>query len=327
MRSTEAFEAFYQSELKNSLQELDQVRKTILKYGFSFVAILAVSTLLAFGTANYFQPNQSGMILIIVSVVLVFVAGLIYVNSKTSELNYKTTFKKEIIHPIVHFISEDLSYHSNQKISQNQFKKSRLFLSRIDRYKGDDYVTGQIDQTVFEFSELNVQYKSSSTDSKGNRKTKWVTVFKGLFFTADFNKDFEGSTVLLPNYLGSGFKFFKKMAGASRIEKFVQLEDPIFAQNFNCYSTDDIKSRYILSPALMQRINAFKEKYPKNPVSIAFVDGKIYVAISYSKDLFEPTYFKSLVCMDLVQTYFEDVKFVVDLVEELNLNTRIWSKK
>ncbi|MCH8535399.1 MAG: DUF3137 domain-containing protein [Flavobacteriaceae bacterium] len=326
MRSTEAFEAFYKGELKQSLQSLDQVRKTILTYGLSFVGVLLLSFLLAFVIIYFFQPGQSGMILIVVSLILIFIGGLIYVSSKTKELAYKKIFKSKIIHPIINFISEDLSYHPNQKINQNQYERSRLYLNNIDKYNGDDYVSGKIDQTVFEFSEIHTQYKSTSTDSKGNRRTKWVTVFKGLFFVADFNKDFEGSTVLLPNYWGKGFKFFKKLAGVSRIEKFVQLEDAEFSKNFNCYSTNDIKARYILSPALMQRITAFKEKYPKNPVAIAFVDGRIYVAITYSKDLFEPTYFKSLVSIELVKTYFEDVKFVVDLVEELNLNTRIWTK-
>ncbi len=327
MRSTEAFKAFYESELKKELIALDEVRKRYMKFNSLFLLGFFLAVAIVVWVKYQFQPRAE----IIIGLVLAFAVALIivgvYVYKETKDLNYKQDFKNRIIKSIVHFISEDLMYKANQKISPSNFKKSRLFLSSIDRYRGDDYVAGKIDQTAIQFSELHVQYKTTSNNSKGQRQTRWHTVFKGLFFQADFNKDFEGSTVLLPNYLGKKFTFFKKIAGATRKEKYVKLEDTTFNENFNCYSTDDIKARYILSPALMQRINSFKDNYPKNPVSISFVDGAIYVAISYSKDLFEPTYFSSLVKRNMMLSYFEDIKLVVDIVEELNLNTRIWSKE
>jgi len=142
----------------------------------------------------------------------------------------------------------------------------------------------------------------------------------------DFNKDFKGSTVLLPNHMGSGFSFFKKLWGSNRKEKLVELADPEFMDNYTCYSTDDIQARYILSPALMKRLNDFHKKYPNNEVCLSFVDGQIFVAITYNKDLFEPSFFSSVVNKKKVLSYFDDIKLTVEIVEDLNLNTRIWTK-
>lgn len=327
MRSIEELEEFYQQDLVYDLQEIDVIRKKIVKLLLTvFTVLLAVSGA-SFLLAYFDIVKESDQSILIIGNIILIIAGVVYAVLNIRKYRYKTIFKQKIIKPIVQFISDDLRYYPKRKVSQQDFKNSRLFLKRIDRYKGDDFVEGKIDKTVFHFSEIHAKYKTTSTDSKGNKKTKWHTIFKGLFFVADFNKAFEGSTVLMPNYFGGGFSFIKKLAGVTRREKMISLQDPEFTENFNCYSDDDIKARYILSPALMHRINQFKENYPDNPVFISFVDGRIYVAIKYKKDLFEPSYFSSVVRFEKVQEYFEDIKFAVDIVEELNLNTRIWSKE
>ncbi len=51
-----------------------------------------------------------------------------------------------------------------------------------------------IGYTAVEFSQVHAQYKteSSRTDSDGHTETDehWHTIFKGIFFIADFNKHF-----------------------------------------------------------------------------------------------------------------------------------------
>jgi hypothetical protein len=325
MKSIEEFESFFQNQLYSSLQELEQIRKQSLKKGISFLFFtLLLAAAVIFLISNTSEENYS---VIIGTAGLLFIGVGIYIFKNFKGSGFRNRFKKEVIEPIVLFVSPELKYYPELKVNQGDFVKSRLFLNKIDRYRGDDFVEGKIDKTAFHFSELHVEYKTTSTDDKGNKKTTWHTVFKGLFFTADFNKDFKGSTVLLPNYFGKGLSILKKVFGMNRREKLVKLEDPEFSKHFNCYSDDDVKARYILSPALMQRINQFKTKFPKNPVFISFVDSQIFIAISHQKDLFEPSYFSSILKFETIKSYFEDIKFAVDIVEELNLNTRIWTKE
>lgn len=321
MKSIQAFEQFYREELKDSVLALETLRKIrskkLRKILLSFVL---ASILVLFAIYGPVEDTDVRTI-IIVGTIVAFLAVTTIFTHKINELNYKARFKAELIRPIIHFISEDLVYKPQNKISEKDFKKSRLFLQKHSIYDGDDFVVGTIDKTKFHFSELHVQRENNDKN-----RTK-STVFKGLFFIADFNKDFEGSTVLIPNNQLGGFTFFKKLYGITRREKLVKLEDPKFSKLFTCYSDDDIKARYILSPALMKRILDFKKKYPRNKVYISFVDSRLNIAISFSRNLLEPAYFNTLANFNMIKAYYEDIKFVVDIVDDLNLNTRIWSKK
>jgi hypothetical protein len=53
----------------------------------------------------------------------------------------------------------------------------------------------------------------------------------------------------------------------------------------------------------------------------------MYVAIPYSKGLFEPKLFGDIVNFSNIEEYYNDLKLVLNLVEDLNLNTRIWLKE
>ncbi|MFT5169968.1 MAG: hypothetical protein ACI8Q2_000583, partial [Candidatus Omnitrophota bacterium] len=44
-------------------------------------------------------------------------------------------------------------------------------------------------------------------------------------------------------------------------------------------------------------------------------------------NLFEPRIFKTLLDFKPIEEYFEDLSFAIGIVEDLNLNTRIWSKE
>ena len=51
--------------------------------------------------------------------------------------------------------------------------------------------------------------------------------------------------------------------------------------------------------------------------------GKGYIGV----DLFEPRLFQTLLDFKPVRQYFEDIELAVGIVDDLNLNTRIWSKQ
>jgi len=323
MRSTEEFRKFYDLTLHPKLLEVDQLRKQKLKRSIlSITYSLAMVFLIILGLTQSWLPSTFKIIWVLI-VIVVFIYLLYQLKQGASKKKFKSVFKSQAIGAIVNFISQDLKYFPENKIDRRLYNNSRLFLQSLDSYNGDDLIEGKIDKTLFQFSELHTRYKS--TNNKG--QTTWHNVFKGLFFVADFNKQFQGSTVLVPNSLGGGFSFLKKVFGLNRKEKLVELADPKFSENFTCYSTDDIMARYILTPSLMQRLNQFHQKYPNNRVALSFVDGQIFVAISYSQDLFEPSLFRSVVKFSRVKSYFDDIRLVVEIVDDLNLNNRIWTKQ
>ena len=323
MKNIQEFEQFFNISLKTDLANLDVRRKRIVNrflimFFLIFIPLVAVSILLQV----YMQINYIGIIGSIVAVVVAILIFFLWVKDKL----FYNDFKSQIINRIVYFISPDLQYSAKDSVNVSEFVTSRLFMHSVDKYNGDDLVFGKIEKTALRFSEIKAEYKTTSVDSKGRRRSEWHTLFKGLFFIADFNKDFKGSTVVLPNELGKGFAFLKKLMSIDRREKLVQLENVNFTKEFNVYGDDQVQSRYILSTSLMERILQYRIK-SKNHIYLSFVDSKMYLGIAYSKDLFEPHYLKSMTNFNLVKTYYEDMILAVSIVEDLNLNLRIWTKE
>ncbi len=144
---------------------------------------------------------------------------------------------------------------------------------------------------------------------------------------ADFNKNFIGHTLVLPDtaekMLG---KLGQNLQAFSSRGELIKLEDPEFEKEFCVYADDQVEARYILSPALMQRIVEFKRKW-NTKVYLSFRDSKVYIAIKMDKNLFETRLFKSIVDYNFIE---ENIRFLIlltGIVDDLNLNTRIWTKE
>ncbi|GAB1544745.1 hypothetical protein NUACC21_74210 [Scytonema sp. NUACC21] len=144
------------------------------------------------------------------------------------------------------------------------------------------------------------------------------TVFKGLFFRARFNKTLKGKTVVLPQLYNSNINSLNLRKG-----QLVKLEDPEFSQLFTAYGDDQVEARYILSTNLMSKLVKFRKKARRN-IYVSFVENMIYIAIEYPEDIFEPKLFHTMLSFAPMGEYFESIQLMLGIVEDLNLNRRIW---
>ncbi|MBN2054052.1 DUF3137 domain-containing protein [bacterium] len=314
---------FYDTELKSSLERLEGERRQ-LRNRYIVTGIIAVVVIggVYLGVKTFNLPS------LIIAAPIIIVAGAAYFLITPILKQFQANFKKGVIEPIVHFIEPGLRYSPDRCVAADTYHWSGLFPHHVDRYRGDDYVTGMLDRTQIEFSELHTEYKTTHRNSKGSQRSDWHTIFRGIFFCADFNKHFRGVTYVLPDtaeralgFIGRKLQEWNKGRG-----EVVRMEDAEFEKEFAVYGTDQVGARYILSPGLMRRILEFKKKTGKT-LYISFAGSRIYVAISIRKPLFEPQTFGSLVKFQPVQEYFEHLTMTIGLVEDLNLNTRIWTKE
>ncbi len=242
-------------------------------------------------------------------------------------MKFRKQFKSRIIGNIISFLSDDLNYRPEDKIPRHHYDRSKIFKKRVDRYRGEDYIAGRLGETEISFSELHSEYKTEST-SNGSKKTSWHTIFKGVFFIADFNKHFKTAVFLFPDTwektfgkFGQRFQTMKKSHG-----DLIKLEDPDFEREFAVYGYDQIEARYILSTSLMQRMLEFKRK-TRSKVHVSFVESNVNIAISLKKNLFEPRIFKPITDFKFIKSNFDYLLLFTGIVEDLNLNHRIWTKR
>ncbi len=310
------FSAFYQTELLPELQELEAERKEIkntLIYPTAGLGVFAIIMV-------FMLPNLG-----IQSLVLTGVTGTgvwVWFKTKASR-EFRTNFKISIIGKILRYINPKYRYSPYGRLDRNEFVSTGIFNRTPERYHGEDLISGTDDQTEFSFSEVTAQYYVRDQNNRQQLKT----LFRGLIFKADFHKHFQSRTVILPDigekYLGAFGKALQRL-NITRAG-MVELESVEFEKEFVVYSDDEIEARYILSPSFMEKLLVCRERLDID-ISLSFYKSNIYIAMPFRKDFFEPSIFKTLIDSTKVEEYYEDMKMVLEIIKELNLNTRIWSK-
>lgn len=326
MKSEQEFKQYYEQNLFEYLKNFD--KKRIILRNITYINITLFLSLFISGyfilELTYYHPIWL-LTLIPVVVLMIFLAIRRFNKKKI----FRDEFKREVIKKIITFIDENLSYDYQSRISDTEFYKSKIFTTSADRSRGEDLIYGKIDKTDIKFSELHLEYKTTSTDSNGNTREQWHTIFKGVFFIADFNKHFNTETIVLPDGLERVFgKFARKLQniGKRKGKKLIHLENPEFEKYFKVYADDEIESRYLLTPALMDRILTLK-KTSNIKISFSFIDSNIYMALPILKNLFEPRIFNNNYSYEFLKESFSYLITFISIVDELNLNTRIWTKK
>jgi hypothetical protein len=315
VKTLEDFTNFYNTTLLADLKALEQERREIVsKLIYVMITILCIVGICLL-IWRAIHPA------LITSVVLCVIIGVVVCYFMTK--GYVARFKSIVIQRIVNFIDEDLNYDADECIDKSTFMLSKIFTTKPNRYKGDDLVWGKTGATEIKFSEIKAEHESSI----GNNRRRY-TIFKGLFFIGDFNKHFTCETVVLPDTAEKLFGHLGQKLQSLNIFRgeLIKLEDPEFESHFVVYGDDQIQARYILSMSLMERIVEFRKKTGRK-IYLSFVGSKVFVAVSYTKSLFEPRLFRTLLDFEPVREYFEDLQLTIGIVDDLNLNTRIWSKQ
>ncbi len=311
------FRKYYANVLKKDLDALDEKRKEVLKKTAIAACILTIIS-----AVIVFFAKDIGALFGVTLLSLAIIGFIMKILSK----GFRKEYKDKIIEQIVQQVDENLKYNMDGYISKSEFLNSKIFEHKIDKYSGEDMVYGKIDKTEIKFSEVLAQY--ITRDSKGRTQTH--TLFKGIFFEADFNKEFTSFIQVKPDIAESMFGRFgttlQKFSTTGSTKQLIKLEDPTFEKYFAVYGPNQVEARYILSPKVMESIVKIKTKFNKN-ISLSFINSKLYVAIPFKKDLFEPSIIKSISRLDHVEEYYEILQDLVDIVESLDLNTRIWTKE
>ncbi|AXE64089.1 hypothetical protein BBF93_07535 [Hyphomonas sp. CACIAM 19H1] len=180
-----------------------------------------------------------------------------------------------------------------------------------DRSKYEDYITGVRREVNFELFEAHLEEKRTTTDSKGRTRTTWVTVFKGQCLRLDFHKTFYGRTLVTRD---AGF--FNRFGGGKGMQR-AGLEDPTFEKIFEVYTTDQVESRYLLTPDVMQKLVDLEQVFKGGKLKACFDGGEVLITVQ-GGNLFEPgSMFKPLDSADRVRELLEDFNAIFNIIDEI----------
>lgn len=182
-----------------------------------------------------------------------------------------------------------------------------------DRKTLSDEFIGERNGTAFSFFEAHLEEKRTRRTSNGRTSTYWVTTFRGQCWVMDAPKTFHGTTRVardsgLLNALGAIGNQFSR----------AKLEDPEFEKCFEVYTTDQVESRFLLTPDVMVTFMDIEKRYKNAKFRATFHDNKIFVALE-NGDLFEGGGMMTAIDdPEQVGDLLEDFAVVFHLVDALN---------
>lgn len=312
--------------LQRILQDLEVERKSVLSSRIKAFAVLGFAALIIVAGIFLGVMPPLGY----VGAGLIAILGVILLYKAQAPFDaYKSSFKLKVVAAALQSIDRSLIIEPESGLSEAEFISSQLFTEEPDRYNSEDQVSGQAGKTNFYFSEVHAEYKTVTTDSKGRRQETWHDIVKGIIFTADFNKNFNGITVIRPKDIGSTLGAWISKAVPvffSKNSQLVELENIAFSKTFITHSTDQIEARYILTPAMMDKLCELNQR-SSYTVSLSFIQSRVYIAFPLKDNYFEPPLLKSLLNPSCLQEDLQIIQFMYGIVQDLDLNTRIWGKE
>jgi hypothetical protein len=319
MPTTDEFTSFYENHLKLKLMAYEKQRQSIIRK-FLLVFILCSLLIVFAGLAiiilfrldnEICSPQLRKLMLFAALITIIIITIELVLFYKRITYAFQTNFKKGIIGNLVRFVDENFSYNPEREISLQTFQTSQLFKrfygKKVDRWTGEDYIEGNLGQTVVKFSEIHLQKKGDDS---------FYTLFDGLFFIIHFNQAFEGVILVLPNDAKRRQRRFRWWLRKQSYHHPIKLATPELEQAFLAYSDNPMMAGYILSTDFMSHLLAWHRRL-KKPVFLSFVNDKLYMAINVEKDLFEPPIFHTVLNFGLIQKFFENIQFGKTMVKDL----------
>lgn len=327
IKTEEEIHKFYVKNILPGMKSLESKRKKI-NAPRKFVTTLVCTSLvlmILIGIALHASVAENiatGLSIAFFFLFITLIICLVHSDSheKKHENRYKEQVRNKITQRLITFVAPDLKHEPMEKIPEGTFLRSELFKQKPHKYNGQNKVSGIIGKTKIVFSEIQALAKGIEDD---------YPFFTGLFFVADFNKHFRTRTLVLPDLaertLGNIGQTLQSLNPFR--PPLIKLDNPEFEKEFAVYADDQIEARYILSPALIDRILTFQNKHDMW-ISLSFVRTRVFLAIhSLSYPLFNPNISISLFDYNQITEYCAILQMALGVVDELNLNTRIWSKE
>ncbi len=306
------------------LAQMETDRHSLKKSQQSFYLAAIPAFVVAAIVAFAFFPF--GLIGLVLAVILTLVVHE-YVVGKPKR-RYLAEYKRVVIGEIVRLVDPNLRFVPESGVTESEFVRSELFSTRPDKYHSEDLVVGDHAKTSIRLSEVVAWQEETTTDKDGKVQSRYDEFFRGLILIADFHKHFQGRTFVFPdtaeNLFGGFGRAMQKLGGRSRTQ-LAQMDDAQFEKDFAVYTTDQTEARYILSPSMMRRLVDIRKRLGSQ-IRIAFKDSSIWLAIPRKRPFLEPSHHVAATNTDQIRRLLEELLPFLDVIDELDLNTRIWTK-
>lgn len=309
--------------------DTSKIKEGLSTWGIPFLICAVLSFTLGHSTKPHFQTVAS------IAALGMFVFGWLASKGLRSAIGpYLKRFQAmiqlmgEFKLQAIKYLDPKFQYKPTNTFPAEVYKSCGLFSPSYDTASAEDHVTGLLGKTQFELQEIKTFKKETYRDSNKKVRTRYIPIFRGILFMADFNKNFRSHTVVKSDVsekaLGMFGRAAQRLLGTVSNKQLVELENPDFEMHFKVSSTDPTEARYLITPSFMESLLRLKDKYGKD-VQVAFLNSTIIIAIPHSTGFMETGMNLDQLSQSLQKLGYELID-MLEIIEDLELNNRIWNK-
>ncbi|WP_282631113.1 DUF3137 domain-containing protein [Empedobacter sedimenti] len=147
------------------------------------------------------------------------------------------------------------------------------------------------------------------------------TNFRGFFLYADFHKDFDATVkikrkkMIRGNFLNFNTNLHK-----------IRIENALVNKKYDVFTDNTQLAYYVLSPSIIDAIENVNKILGTN-LNMTLKNGKLFLMIPYNNDFFENISIEKDRIIAKSETDIQDeLNVISQLITELNISNRIWSK-
>ena len=297
--------------ISDSMNELERLRSRNslligLTFGIPIVSMFFYGSLMfrsasPQASASTASPSLAfPLLMLFIPVSIVVLLLMANKNRKRFKQLYKETF---VVNSLSNYFSQ-VMYDWENGFSQEQVKN--FGLSRMgNRFSSEDYLRGVYKDILFEQADVTIRYHHNTGKSSST-----VTYFKGRMFSFTFPKN----QVTSLQVHSKNFAYAQSSPSGFKMQK-VNLESEDFNKNFVVKTAYEHDAFYIITPALMERIQALSSKY--RTVVMYFSDGRLFLGIEGCTDTFDPPMNKKLSYPEEQERIRRDVQDIIDVIDTM----------
>lgn len=190
-----------------------------------------------------------------------------------------------------------------------------------DRRAFEDHFTGRSDGVEFELYEAHLEAKRQT-----DKRTYYETVFRGALIRVAFPRTIEGVTLVTRDLgLFNALNGWVKESFSGKNLERVGLVDPAFEKQFEVYATDQVMSRYLLTPTFMERLLRLEEAMKGNKIRCVFDEalatkpgrGELLIAAETGNQFEAGSMFSTLADRKRVESLHTEISLIQEIARTL----------
>lgn len=291
------------NELKESWEQAKEEErkvKTVTIPVYIIITIILLIVIKKFIGFNIMAILFAGFIIIFVNLMVFMISQLFRKQTR----RYNNVFKKVVIEKLIENFYDNIEYFPNKEMPERIYEEAE-YNEDYDEYYSDDYIEAKINKEYdIEMAEVGTVRIETTEDSEGNKKTRTIPIFGGLF-----------AKIVIDKSINSKLEI--KQDGSHRFSKDrLEMDSSEFEKYFDVSATNNIIGMQLLTADVMEELIDFENK-TNIKYDIVINNNNIYLRF-HCGPMFEPEALKKgIIDKKDIQKYFYMLNFTYNLSDKI----------